>query len=459
MRCNAAAASATMLVAALLAASPACAATITVAADGSGMYLTMQEGIDAASPGDTVEVAAGTYTGPQNRDLDFAGDPVTLVAPAGWATTVIDCESSGRAFFFGSGEDTTTLVSGFSIMHATADSGGGAYCRNQSAPKFFDCRFEACSATALGGGLCCHNSSPVVRGCQFVGNGASGTSYPCGGAIACRSGSAPVVSDTSFDSNVAEKTGGAVYCHSSPATFSRCDFVGNNVGTYGYEGAVAELVVSDGTSFAHCEFRENGLSQAAVGVVHASSSDLTVTDCTFIGNTAGTGAGIDFAAGSSGTVSGCTFGDNDSSWSAGAGIHCSSSSEPTISGCSFVRNRDWHIYLTNSSPTIEYCILAFTTHLGAVCCSQGTETPEIHHCFVYGNAGGDSLCGGNHHDIVYEDPRLCDVTAGDYALCADSPCLPGVTWPSLVGANGQGCEACGSAVEPATWGSIKGLFR
>ena len=86
--------------------------------------------------------------------------------------------------------------------------------------------------------------------------------------------------------------------------------------------------------------------------------------------------------------------------------------------------------------------------------------PSITHCFVYANAGGDSLCGDHHDNEFSEDPLLCDVAGNDATLCADSPCQPsGNDWDELVGAYGVGCGPCGSPVEETSWGTIKALFR
>jgi len=89
---------------------------------------TIQDGIDAASNGDTVLVAADTYTGDGNKNLDFGGKAITVRSENGPETCIIDCEGSGRGFHFHSGENPNSVVDGFKIINGNPGylgSGGG----------------------------------------------------------------------------------------------------------------------------------------------------------------------------------------------------------------------------------------------------------------------------------------------------------------------------------------------
>jgi hypothetical protein len=443
-----------------LTASSGSATTITVDWAGSGDFTTIQAGIDSAGTGDTVLVLIGTYTGSSNHNLDFGGTNLVLMSDVGSATTIIDCENAARGFHFHTGEDTTSVVRGFTITDAAADSGAGAFCENGSSPRFEDCIFLSNTAQMRGGGLCCLGSSPVVRDCRFELNLVNQIgSY--GGGMACLEACSSVVTNTDFALNQAYYGGGGLYSYDSSPRFAGCDFTGNNLINYGSGGGGARVNLSDGTTFTECTFTENGTAVEIVGAgLYVTECDVILTDCRFINNTAGSSGGAHFITGAGGTISGCTFAKNVTTWGpAAAGINCVFNSNPTITNCTFADNQGDHIWCHDSSPTIEYSILAFSGFLGPIQCRTGPETPHVHHCFVYGNADSDTLCGGNYHDIVNLDPLFCDMDNEDYTLCSDSPCLAGVTWAQLVGAYGQGCESCGNAVEPLSWGAIKALYR
>lgn len=419
---------------------------------------TIQQGINVATEGDTVLVASGTYTGSLNRDLDFGGTNLSLISESGQGFTDIDCDYLGRGFFFHSGEDTTSVVRGFSITNAVADTGAGAYCVNGSSPRFEECTFTDNTAQNRGGGLRCDASSPIVRYCEFslnvVDEPTLRSAY--GGGMCFLSGSSPLIVDTDFIENLAYG-GGGIYSNNSSPQLVRCDFTGNLVEDYGVGGGVM-LNNSDGAVFTDCGFWGNGVATCVGGAIRSDYSAITVTDCVFVDNISGTGGGLRMSGANSTTVTGCTFIGNTGSWSAAGAIQCLFDASPTITNCTIVGNGKHQVWCQGASPTLEYCILAFAPTGLAVLCDEGTETPSISHCFVFGNAEGDSLCGGNYHDNEYVNPLLCDWEMDDVTLCADSPCLPGATWPSLVGAQDAGCAACGTAVEEMSWGVIKAMY-
>lgn len=83
---------------------------------------TIQAGIDAAIDGDTVMVLAGTYSGAGNRDIDFKGKKIWVYGFGGQDHTIIDCGGSSTehhgGFIFQSNEDSTCLLTGFTIENA-----------------------------------------------------------------------------------------------------------------------------------------------------------------------------------------------------------------------------------------------------------------------------------------------------------------------------------------------------
>ena len=59
---------------------------------------------------------------------------------------------------------------------------------------------------------------------------------------------------------------------------------------------------------------------------------------------------------------------------------------------------------------------------------------------------------------IFEDPLLCDPTAGDFRVAANSPNLPqNNRFGVLLGALGEGCGPI--AMRPESWGSVKARYR
>ncbi len=217
-------------------------ATIRVPADQP----TIQAGIDAASIGDTVLVAAGTYTGDGNRDLDFAGVDLVLMSEAGPEQTNIDCGGSPsdphRALSFHSGETAASVVQGFAIRNGQLIE---RYCP------------EGC-----GGAILCQSSSPTIRNCHFFRNQVNNGIAPPGG------------------------NGGAISCAWSNTVIENCTFVENSA-TYGgaVDGYLSNLTLRS------CTMRENfGVFGGAVGA--GFGGGMLLTSCVLDDNIGQTGVAV-----------------------------------------------------------------------------------------------------------------------------------------------------------------------
>jgi predicted outer membrane repeat protein len=213
----------------LVGALPAAAETFNV----PDPYATIEAGVNAASNGDTVLVAPGTYTGAGNRSVLIDSLNIVLMSEAGAAATLIDCEGAGEAIIVYNECDSTCVVRGFTIANGNASLGGGLRV-NHSSATIEDCVFYGNSAGNGGGLYFGYATSPgTVRNCEFYGN----TARFRGGAIACdhiegAEGVPPVIRDCVIYDNEesTESTygGGGIYCAYSSATIVGCTVVGNS---------------------------------------------------------------------------------------------------------------------------------------------------------------------------------------------------------------------------------------
>jgi hypothetical protein len=185
----------------------------------------IQEGIDAASDGDTVLVLDGTYTGAGNKDLDFAGRLITVRSENGPEYCIIDCEHDGRGFYFHGGETADSVVQGFRIENGNVRPGGGLYC---------------------------YESSPTVRGCVFLGNDDS-----------------------------------AVYReYWADPTIADCTFVANSDSYWSCNPTIVGLYECNLT-VSRCLIAANGSAGISAGWDHFGPSSAVITNCTVVGNLGG----------------------------------------------------------------------------------------------------------------------------------------------------------------------------
>lgn len=442
-------------------AGPAFAGVVIVDPTGFGDAETIQAGINLASSGDTVYVAATTYTGEGNRDISFSDMNIHLISLGGCGTTIIDCDGLGRGMVFAGGQDTTCVVEGIAVRNAAADTGAGVICLNGSSPKFVACLFAGNTAVKFGGGVFAEDASPVFVGCDFELNEATGTAgraYGYGGGFSCFGACSSRFEGCGFVANEAASVGGGVHLggNTNPSLFG-CEFTGNT--TSGSGGGAAFAGPNANATFSGCAFTSN--EAPAGGAMYTQSSSVVVTGCSFAGNSASyVGSAIYLLYPSTPTVEHSTFFGNAGN-ACGAAV-AAAQSDVLLSHCTFWGNTAMvgagTLSFENASPTVTNTIIARSSADHAVSC-LGTGVPSFQYCVLFENENGDGLCG-SVADTMVRDPLFCNVQDDDFTLCSNSPCLDsGNAWGQAVGALGEGCGPCDSPIQPSTWGRVKGLYR
>jgi hypothetical protein len=143
-----------------------------------GQYPTIQAGINAASSGDTVLIASGTYIGTGNKNLNFGGQDIVVMSEYGPKHCIIDCQNSGRGAYFYSGETNAAVLKGITIKNGSSTYGGGINISGAS-PTIERCIVAYNSASgSYGGGIYITGGDPVITQCTIVLNGST-----YGGAI------------------------------------------------------------------------------------------------------------------------------------------------------------------------------------------------------------------------------------------------------------------------------------
>ena len=381
----------------------------------------LQSAIDAASPGDTVWVAAGTYYGPivLKKSLVLFGD-------GGPDKTILDGKGTARVLHV-EGVSRGGVI-GFRIQNGKAPGGSGIYCLRDSAFLIASCKVRDNWEAGIAAWQC----APLqVVETEITGNKGSGV--------------------TANDSRInlvkvllrgnESTTGGGVSLTSSDLMVRACRFEENRAS----DGTGGGIFAEDSSTIRtqNCVFRGNRAAAGGGAIAGRDSSDIHVRSTLFAENHASTGGAIltDLCAFD---VMSSIFSKNRAT-TAGSAIQTLgrrvAGVNPLISQNTFYRNGveapdGAAIFSADVAPEIvrNIFVVDSTEKNRAVLEMRGVPRYECN--LVYSMDG--RLTPPTPTTIV-GNPAFCDAEKEDFHLRDLSPALMGPC--GMVGALGKGCSA------------------
>jgi parallel beta-helix repeat protein/predicted outer membrane repeat protein len=425
-------------------------------AQGSGSVVTCEsgEGPGTVLEGFTITGGAGTWAETWTGHWRFVGGGM-FVSGGFDGPTVSDCTFTSNAvsglgggiYIYGSGATVTNCT-----FHGnTADDSGGGMCNFFSSPTVTNCTFSGNSAGSGGGMRNVESSSPTVINCNFSDNsaayggggiagGGNLTVTNCtfignaadvydGGGIWTGSTSRPMVTTCTFADNIAGNRGGGMRV-SADAEVIDCTFSGNIAASTG-----GGMFGSHTSQVTDCSFSGNTAGSWGGGLI----GGRTVTNCTFIGNTAGFGGGLI----TDGTVINCTFASNAATSKGGAMYNYYNS--PTVLNCAFNGNtandKGGAMYNLWNSPMVINCTFNQNSAVSGGAMYNNASNPTVRNCILWGDSPDEIQDeSGNppfastvsYSDVqggwpgirnIDADPVFVDPDNGDFRLSPGSPCI------------------------------------
>ena len=429
-------------------------------------YPTVQAAIADANDGDTIIVAPGRC----QENINFLGKAITVRStdpndPNVVAATIIDGSNHpdpniGSVVTFASGEDTSSVLSGFTITGGTGTwipvswgfiglrwnrCGGGVLCYNMSAPTITKNVFFNNSA-GQGGGIYAYGDpvnpnnssdppvhiSPVITANTFIENRAivehgftpPDNRYPCndhgdGGAIVALQGCDAIITGNLMQNNYARAYGGALHIRQ----WSR-GFIADNriISNNSIIGAAIHITYESSPQIVGNLIEANYGSSGSAIYTYYHSEPVVARNIIRDNSSINGVLGVHY--GSGGQIKGNLIVQNTD----GPAILCTGSS-PWICHNTMIENEKVAIQLNaTSSPRIENNIIALTRSGYAIDIEAGWGAdPIVRYNNFWRNERGNY--GPNIEQLtdavgnIYTDPRFLDERNSTAHLDYTSPCI------------------------------------
>lgn len=378
------------------------AAVLHVPAD----YPSIRSAVEAATDGDTIRLASGTYSGEGNTGLDLPDMTFTIESEHGPESCIIDCRRTASFCSIPAMPLNIVTIDGLTVMNGLCtetSQGGAAIDITGASPVIRNCIFRDnghLSSVLSGGALYVQDGRPLIDRCRFEGN-ASGNR---GGAVYMETGRLRVT-DTEFECNVSQ-VGGAVAVDSVDLQMNGCRF-NRNVCTVqggGLHTGGACIVSITGASFSDNGSGETeALRQSKGGAVcfgaSATQEVYRLDQCSFESNHAGSGGAVWTGANNRLCITGCVL-DSNTATGSGGGVYSDQSQEVVqtlqLWNSEFAGNTaqtGGAVYQQGGTGYISACIFHGNHAIeGGACHMIDFVTTRIENCLFESNAA-DSIAG------------------------------------------------------------------
>jgi predicted outer membrane repeat protein len=394
---------------------------LNTGASWADAYTDLQSALAAATSGDEVWVAGGTYkpTTGTDRSISFnLKDGVALYGgfaatessrdQRDWTTNVTTLsgdigipgtETDNSIHVVHAADLSSATLDGFTIAAGYAEGQtpqGGGMLSTDCALTLVNLVFNANRAyveshdwnqpTVYGGGAYISGGEANLSSITFSSNSAvSVYGQACGGGLAISAESA-TLTHVDFSGNSTNYCGGGMYCTGPDLTLREVVFWGNEAGDGG--GLYSRV---DSPKLTNVTFTENAATWSGGAVFNQSRSEAILTNAVFLGNTAKLDGGALRNDSTSVTLTNATFAGN-SSPSAGGAIYS---------------------YALPGEECLVTLVNCIVWDNGDVPITGGTNT--ISYSIVQGGFAGD----GN----LDVDPQFVDAAHGDLHVNRGSPAI------------------------------------